>query len=83
LGLWAKIHAATNIILLVIRFPVIYMKWVYKHWKAKNNFRKHLLKDGIPKHEAHELTKLYPFKISDLIQLARMNRKTSKPHFDQ
>jgi len=77
LGLWAKIFAAVNIFILIIRFPVIYVKWIYKHWRAKNIFKRLLLSEGVPANEAHELTNLYPFKISDMMQLVKMSRRNS------
>lgn len=75
MGLWAKIRAAGNVLILIVRFPIIYVKWLYKHWRAKNTFKRHLLSEGFPANEAHELTKLYPFKIGDMMQLAKMSRK--------
>ena len=75
MGLWAIIHAAVKTFILIVRFPVIYVKWIYKHWRAKNTFKRLLLSEGIPANEVHELTKLYPFKMSDMIQIAKIGRK--------
>ena len=78
MGLWAMIRAAVKTFILIIRFPVIYVNWIYKHWRAKNTFRRLLLSEGIPAKEAQDLAKLYPFKMSDMMQLAKTSRRKPK-----
>ena len=59
---------------VVLKAPVILVRWKLGHRRAKNTFRKELISSGISEHEARELAELYPFKLEDIITLARSTR---------
>ena len=54
-----------------LKFPGMMIQWKLQHRKAKNEFKKTLVNSGLPPGEAQELAELYPFKLEDLISLAR------------
>ena len=54
-----------------LKFPGMMIRWKLQHNKAKNQFKKTLVNSGLPPSEAQELAELYPFKLEELIILAR------------
>ena len=54
-----------------LKFPGMLIQWKLQHRKAKNEFKKTLVNSGLPPMEAEELAELYPFKLEELISLAR------------
>jgi hypothetical protein len=60
-----------------VRAPGWAIDYNLNYRRAKTQFKKHLMEQGIPKEEANELAKLYPFKIRDIIETARSARELS------
>jgi hypothetical protein len=56
---------------LIVRAPGWVIDYNLSYRRAKNQFKKHLLEQGIPKDEADELADLFPFKMRDLIDSVR------------
>lgn len=51
--------------------PVITIRFWYRRRKAVGLFKKELIAQGLSKKEANELADVYPFKLGDVIGLAR------------
>lgn len=56
---------------LAIRAPGWAIDYSLSYQRARRQFRKHLMDQGVPPEEAFELADLYPFKMSDFWELAR------------
>jgi hypothetical protein len=56
---------------LIFLFPVIIIKYYIKRRRAVSHFKKELIASGVPPWEAGELAKEYPFKFSDIMNIAR------------
>ncbi len=56
---------------LAIRAPGWAIDYSLSYQRARRQFRKHLISQGVPPEEAQELADLYPFKMSDFWELAR------------
>jgi hypothetical protein len=59
---------------VMLKAPGILVRWKLGHRRAKNTFKKELIASGISKYEAKDLAELYPFKLEDIISLARSTR---------
>ena len=53
------------------KFPGMIIRWKLQYRTAKKRFKNELIKFGLPPEEAKELAELYPFKLEDIIELAR------------
>jgi hypothetical protein len=58
---------------LAVRAPGWILSYSNGYKRAKKEFRKQLINQGVPSEEAYELAELYPFKMSDFWDLARSN----------
>ena len=56
----------------MVRVPGYAYQWSTGYKRARSEFRRQLVADGIPPKEAKELAELYPFKIGDIIEAARI-----------
>jgi hypothetical protein len=56
---------------LAVRAPGWILSYSNGYKRAKKEFRRQLITQGVPPEEAYELAELYPFKMSDLWDLAR------------
>ncbi len=66
-----SLRAAWKAFGLMVRVPGYAIQWSTGYKRARSEFRRQLVADGIPPKEAKELAQLYPFKMSDLIEAAR------------
>jgi hypothetical protein len=66
-----SLRAAWKAFGLMVRVPGYAIQWSTGYKRARSEFRRQLIADGIPHEEAKELAELYPFKMSDLIEAAR------------
>ena len=66
-----SLRAAWKAFGLMVRVPGYAIQWSTGYKRARSEFRRQLIAGGIPHEEAKELAKLYPFKMSDLIEAAR------------
>lgn len=54
-----------------LKLPGMMIRWKLQYRKAKTQFKMTLIDSGLPAREAEDLADLYPFKLEDLISLAR------------
>ena len=54
-----------------LKLPGMMIRWKLQYRKAKTQFKMTLIDSGLPLREAEDLADLYPFKLEDLISLAR------------
>jgi hypothetical protein len=66
-----SLRAAWKAFGLMVRVPGYAIQWSSGYKRARSEFRRQLVADGIPHEEARELADLYPFKMSDIIEAAR------------
>ena len=66
-----SLRAAWKAFGLMLRVPGYAIQWSRGYNRARSEFRRQLVADGIPPKEARELAELYPFRMSDLIEAAR------------
>ena len=66
-----SLRAAWKAFGLMVRVPGYAYQWSNGYKRARSEFRRQLVADGIPPEEARELADLYPFKMGDLIEAAR------------
>jgi len=59
------------ILKLIIRLPGMLISYYLRRRSALGRFRRELVAQGVPPREARELGKLYPFKLGDVISVAR------------
>jgi hypothetical protein len=55
----------------MIRAPAWAVNYSMSYKRARKEFKRHLIEQGVPRGEAEELADLFPFKISDFIETAR------------
>jgi hypothetical protein len=55
----------------MVRVPVWALKYSLSYRRARKEFKHHLVDQGVPLKEAEELTKLFPFKMRDIIDTVR------------
>ena len=67
-----SLRAAWKAFGLMVRVPGYAYQWSTGYKRARSEFRRQLVADGIPPKEAKELAELYPFKIGDIIEAARI-----------
>jgi len=65
-----SLRAAWKAFGLMVRVPGYAYQWSSGYKRARSEFRRQLVADGIPPKEARELADLYPFKVGDLIEAA-------------
>ncbi len=56
---------------LMVRAPGWAIQWSRGYRRARGAFRRQLVASGIPPEEARDLAEMYPFKMGDLIEVAR------------
>jgi len=66
-----SLRAAWKALGLMVRVPGYAIQWSSGYKRARSDFRRQLVADGISPKEARELADLYPFKMGDLIEAAR------------
>lgn len=55
----------------MVRVPAWAVNYSMNYKRAKRQFKRHLIDEGVPYDEAVELAELFPFKMSDIIESAR------------
>jgi hypothetical protein len=66
-----SLRAAWKAFGLMLRVPGYAIQWSSGYKRARTEFRRQLVAEGVPPEEARELAGLYPFKMGDLIEAAR------------
>ena len=56
---------------LMVRAPGWAYSYSRSYKRAKKEFKRQLIEQGVPLVEAEDLAELFPFKMSDLIETAR------------
>lgn len=56
---------------LMVRAPGWAIQWSTSYRRARGEFRRQLVAQGVPEAEAGELSMLYPFKMGDIIEAVR------------
>jgi hypothetical protein len=59
------------ILKLIFRLPGMLISYYLRRRSAMGRFRRELVAQGVPPREARELGRLYPFKLGDVITVAR------------
>jgi hypothetical protein len=59
------------ILKLIFRLPGMIISYYLRRRSATGRFRRELVARGVPPSEAKELGKMYPFKLGDVITVAR------------
>ncbi|UCD45738.1 MAG: hypothetical protein JSV27_04435 [Candidatus Bathyarchaeota archaeon] len=54
--------------------PLVLWRYYFGRKGAVRRFKKELISSGVPRKEANELAQLYPFKLSEVWELARETR---------
>lgn len=70
---WASLRTIPAILGLMVRVPGWALEYSMSYRRAKREFKKQLVEQGVPRAEAEELAELFPFKMSDIIETARSN----------
>lgn len=68
---WTTLRTISIVLGLIIRVPAWAVNYSLSYKRAKRKFRRHLIVEGVPYDEAVELAKLFPFKMSDIIETVR------------
>jgi hypothetical protein len=71
MNLWTAISSAFFILKMIFILPGIIIRYYLKRRSAIGHFKKELEVSGVPSKEAKELAKIYPFKLGDMIKVAR------------
>ena len=56
---------------LMVRAPGWAISYSRSYKRAKKEFKRQLIEQGVPLVEAEDLAELFPFKMSDIIETAR------------
>ncbi|MCW4012183.1 MAG: hypothetical protein NWF07_04230 [Candidatus Bathyarchaeota archaeon] len=68
---WTAIRTLPSVLGLMVRAPGWALDYSMSYKRAKREFRRQLIEQGIPRDEAEELAELFPFKMSDIIETVR------------
>ncbi|RLI03200.1 hypothetical protein DRO31_02360 [Candidatus Bathyarchaeota archaeon] len=68
---WASLRTLPSVLGLMVRAPGWALDYSMSYKRAKKEFRKQLIDEGIPYDDAEELAELFPFKMSDIIETVR------------
>jgi hypothetical protein len=68
---WTTLRTIPAILGLMIRAPAWAVNYSMSYKRARREFKRHLIEQGVPRGEAEELAELFPFKMSDFIETAR------------
>ena len=75
MSLWNTLRTIFYFTLIVVRTPIILLRFIVKRRTAVYRFKKELITSGIPRREADELASNYPLKLGDLVNLAQGRSK--------
>ena len=68
---WATLRTIPTVLGLMIRAPGWAYSYSRSYKRAKREFKRHLIDQGVPLVEAEDLAELFPFKMSEIIETAR------------
>jgi len=68
---WASLRTIPTVLGLMVRAPGWALNYSLNYKRAKKEFKRHLIDQGVPRVEAEDLAELFPFKMSDIIETAR------------
>ena len=68
---WATLRTIPNMLGLMVRAPGWAFSYSRSYKRAKKEFKRQLIEQGVPLVEAEDLAELFPFKMSDFIETAR------------
>ena len=68
---WTSLRTLPTVLGLMVRAPGWALDYSMSYKRAKKEFRKQLIDEGISYDEAVELAELFPFKMSDIIETVR------------
>jgi hypothetical protein len=68
---WTTLRAIPSVLGLIVRAPVWALDYSLSYKRAKKEFKQQLIDQGVPREEAEELAKLFPFKMRDIIKTVR------------
>ena len=68
---WATLRTLPSMLGLMVRAPGWAYSYSRNYKRAKKEFKRQLIEQGVPLGEAEDLAELFPFKMSDLIETAR------------
>jgi hypothetical protein len=71
MNLRTTLSSAFFILKMIFIMPGIIIRYYLKRRSAIGHFKKELEVSGVPSEEAKELAKIYPFKLGDMIKIAR------------
>jgi hypothetical protein len=71
LSAWAAVRSIPAVLGLMVRAPGWALDYSMSYKRAKREFRKQLIDEGVPRDDAFELAELFPFKMSDVIETVR------------
>ena len=71
---WTALRTIPAALGLMVRVPAWVVNYSVSYKRAKKEFKRHLIEQGVPRGEAEELAELFPFKMSDFIETARSIR---------
>ena len=79
MNLWETLRTIFYFTLIVVKTPIILLRFIVKRRTAVYRFKRELITSGIPRREADKLADSYPLKLGDLVKLAqfRSRRKDS------
>lgn len=75
MSLWNTLRTIFYFTLIMVRTPIILLRFIVKRRSAVYRFKKELITSGIPRQEADELASNYPLKLGDLVNLAQGRSK--------
>ena len=68
---WTALRMVPPALGLAIRAPGWILSYSNGYKRAKKEFRRQLIAQGVPPEEAYELAELYPFKMTDFWEAIR------------
>ncbi|MBC8463317.1 hypothetical protein H8D76_03055 [Candidatus Bathyarchaeota archaeon] len=68
---WTTLRSIPAVLGLIVRAPGWALNYSLSYKRAKKQFKRQLIEQGVPREEAEDLAELFPFKMSDIIETAR------------
>jgi len=71
LSTWATLRTIPTVLGLMVRAPGWAINYSRNYKRAKKEFKRQLIEQGVPLGDAEDLADLFPFKMSEMIETAR------------
>ena len=68
---WTTLRTLPTVLGLMVRAPGWALNYSMSYKRAKNQFKLQLIEHGVPQVEAEDLGELFPFKMSNIVKMAR------------